>query len=282
MKSENRNKYDTARKVTEVYYDSPDADNFYFNIWGGEDIHIGLYDETPEISKASRCTVAYMAKTIANLNANTRVIDLGAGYGGAARYLASNFGCKVVCLNLSDVQNKTNRRMNLAQGLDDLVQVVHGSFENIPEPDAKFDVAWSQDAILHSSNREQVIAEAWRVLKPGGIMIYTDPMQADSCPAGVLQPVYDRIHLESLGSFAFYRDVAEKCGFTEFRKENMTHNLSVHYSRVLDELERNYESMSKISSKDYIDRMIVGLQNWIDAANTGYLAWGIIRLSKPE
>ena len=62
----------------------------------------------------------------------------------------------------------------------------------------------------------------------------------------------------------------------------MTHNLSVHYSRVLDELERNYESMSKISSKDYIDRMIVGLQNWIDAANTGYLAWGIIRLSKPE
>ena len=171
--------------------------------------------------------------------------------------------------------------MNLAQGLDDLVQVVHGSFEDIPEPDAKFDVAWSQDAILHSSNREQVIAEAWRVLKPGGIMIYTDPMQADSCPAGVL-PVYDRIHLESLGSFAFYRDVAEKCGFTEFRKENMTHNLSVHYSRVLDELERNYESMSKISSKDYIDSMIVGLQNWIDAANTGYLAWGIIRLSKPE
>jgi sarcosine/dimethylglycine N-methyltransferase len=282
MKSENRNNYDKTRKVTEVYYDSTDADNFYFNIWGGEDIHVGLYEGTQDISKASRCTVAHMAKTIPNLNENTRIIDLGAGYGGAARYLANNFGCKVVCLNLSDVQNKTNRRLNLEQKLDHLVKVIHGSFENIPEPNEKFDAVWSQDAILHSSNREQVIAEAWRVLKPGGVMVYTDPMQADNCPKSVLQPVYDRIHLESLGSFAFYRRAAEKCGFSEFHKEDMTQNLNIHYARVLEELERNYESISKVSSKDYLNRMIVGLKNWIDAANTGYLAWGVIRLSKPE
>lgn len=71
---------------------------------------------------------------------------------------------------MSDVQNETNRRLNLEQKLDNLVSVVHGSFENIPEPENKFDVVWSQDAILHSNNREQVIAEAWRILKPGGVM----------------------------------------------------------------------------------------------------------------
>lgn len=32
----------------EAYYDSPDADSFYFTIWGGEDIHIGMYESDDE------------------------------------------------------------------------------------------------------------------------------------------------------------------------------------------------------------------------------------------
>ena len=32
----------------EAYYDSPDADSFYFTIWGGEDIHIGMYKDDNE------------------------------------------------------------------------------------------------------------------------------------------------------------------------------------------------------------------------------------------
>ena len=281
MNQANTSKRDAVTAVAEAYYDSTDADNFYFNIWGGEDIHIGLYEETSDIAEASRRTVAHMADHIPDLNADTRIIDLGAGYGGAARYLAHNFSCEAVCLNLSDVQNATNRRLNAEQGLDDLIRVVHGSFEEIPEPDESFDVVWSQDAILHSGNREQVVAEAWRVLKPGGIMVFTDPMQADDCPPGVLQPVYDRIHLESLGSFGFYQDISAKQGFTDFTKEDLTHNLRTHYSRVRDELERDYERMAKVSSKDYIDRMLVGLGNWVEAADFGYLAWGIIGFRKP-
>lgn len=281
MKASNTDQAHTLNKVTEVYYDSPEADNFYFNIWGGEDIHIGLYEETQDISQASRATVAHMANAIPTLSADTKLIDLGSGYGGAARYLANQFGCNVVCLNLSDVQNETNRRLNLEQKLDNLVSVVHGSFENIPEPANKFDVVWSQDAILHSNNREQVIAEAWRILKPGGVMIYTDPMQADNCPPDVLQPVLDRIHLDSLGSFSSYKDMADKCRFSDFQKEDMTHNLRIHYSRVLEELERNFASMCTISSRDYIERMMVGLQHWIDAAKADHLAWGTIKLTKP-
>ena len=35
----------TAVEVAERYYDSSDADSFYAEIWGGEDIHIGLYEQ---------------------------------------------------------------------------------------------------------------------------------------------------------------------------------------------------------------------------------------------
>ena len=90
---------------------------FYYNIWGGEDIHIGLYEETPVIKEASARTVRKMAGMLKNLSADTHIIDLGAGYGGSARHLASEYGCSVDCLNISEAQNDTNRFLNRRQAL---------------------------------------------------------------------------------------------------------------------------------------------------------------------
>ncbi len=145
--------YSTVVHTAREYYNSEDADNFYSIIWGGEDIHIGWYKSDAEpIRDASRRTVEQMADRVAgNLKAASRVLDLGAGYGGAARYLTRRFGCHVTALNLSEAENDRNRALNIAEGLDDRIDVVDGSFEDIPYGDASFDVVWSQDAILHSS-----------------------------------------------------------------------------------------------------------------------------------
>ncbi len=266
---------------TEGYYDSQDADSFYFEIWGGEDIHIGLYDDTDEIASASRLTVARMAEIAAPITPRTRVLDLGAGYGGAARFLARAYGCSVTCLNLSGTQNATNERLTGEQGLGDLVDVVRGNFEDIPEPDESVDLVWSQDAILHSGRRARVLEEVRRVLKPGGRFVFTDPMQADDCPADVLQPVYDRIHLESLGSFAFYRRTAADLGFEERDVIDLTPQLRTHYHRVGEDLRARYDQLTGKASRAYLDRMLVGLGNWVDAADSGYLAWGILHFRKP-
>ncbi len=268
-------------KVAEDYYDSDDADAFYYSIWGGEDIHVGLYDTTDDIKEASRLTVEKMAEQV-HLDAGHAVLDIGAGYGGAARYLARTRGCSVHCLNISAKQNATNRRLTAEQGLDDKVTVVHGAFEQVPEPDESFDVVWSQDAILHSGDREQVLREAFRVLKPGGRFIFTDPMQADDVPDGVLRPVYDRIHLESLGSFAFYRQAAKRVGFEEAALIPLTEQIPRHYGRVGAVLKKHYaDGHGGRISQDYMDRMLVGLDNWVKAGNAGHLAWGILHFRKP-
>ena len=69
---------DTARD----YYDSEDADNFYATIWGGEDIHIGLYDTTGDIRTASRLTVDRIIPKMGDLNGRP-VPDIGSGFGGS-------------------------------------------------------------------------------------------------------------------------------------------------------------------------------------------------------
>jgi ubiquinone/menaquinone biosynthesis C-methylase UbiE len=265
-----------------AYYDSEEADAFYVHIWGGEDIHIGLYESPSDrIPEASRRTVAAMADQIEMpLDANSVVLDIGSGFGGPARYLAKRFGSRIVCLDISDVENERNRKVNRERGFDRLISVCQGTFEDIPIEDATVDVVWSQDAILHSADRERVIAEIARVLKPGGELVFTDPMQADDCPPGVLQPVYDRIHLDSLASVPFYRSATSRHGLAELTVKRMPHQLRIHYAAVHDALSARYREMSEMASREYVDRMLVGLQHWIDAADLGFLDWGILHFRR--
>lgn len=275
-------KSSAVTKVAEDYYDSADADNFYALIWGGEDIHVGLY-QTPgeDIRAASRRTVETMAARLKGLKKGARVLDIGSGYGGAARVLAAKSGAHVTCLNLSEVENERNRKLTAEQGLSDLVTVVHGSFEAIPEADASFDIVWSQDAILHSGNREQVLREVARVLKPGGEFIFTDPMQADTiADPTALQPIYDRIHLNNLASIAFYRAQLAALGFEEVGVEPMLAQLGTHYARVREELAGRRDALRGQVSEGYIDRMLAGLGHWVTGAEKGLLAWGVLHFRK--
>jgi sarcosine/dimethylglycine N-methyltransferase len=276
--------YSEVVETAREYYNSEDADNFYFHVWGGEDIHIGLYTSDDEdIKSASRRTVESMADQLAGINETSKVIDLGSGYGGSARYLASRFGCHVTALNLSETENERHRSMNRQQGLSKKIDVVDGSFEHIPVMQNElFDFAWSQDAILHSGHRAMVMDEVNRVLKPGGEFIFTDPMQADDCPPGVLKPVLDRIHLDSLGSFEFYRQQAQRLGWEEVEVVNLTQQLVMHYTRVRQELVIRRDELSDKVTDEYIDRMIKGLGHWIDAGDSGYLSWGIMHFRKPK
>ncbi|MFP4475263.1 MAG: SAM-dependent methyltransferase [Desulfatibacillaceae bacterium] len=272
----------TAEKSAREYYNSEDADNFYYIIWGGEDLHLGIYDTPDEsIFDASRRTVQRMAETLDKpLDANTQVVDLGAGFGGSARYLAKTYGCKVTCVNISERENERNRKMNREQGLDHLIDVVDGSFESVPLPDDYCDVVWSQDAILHSSDRDKVVQEIARIVKPGGEVVFTDPMQSDNCSMSDLSPILARINLETLGSPAFYLEAGRKHGLGEGEFTTLTPHLTRHYSRILEETEANEGKLEGAVSQEYIDRMKTGLGHWIEGGKQSNLAWGIFHFKK--
>lgn len=265
------NSVNTARN----YYNSTDADNFYAIVWGGEDIHIGIYaDELEDIAAASRRTVETMA-SLADLTPESRVLDLGAGYGGAARYLAGRYGCHVTCLNLSEVENERNRQMNAERGLEQLIDVVDGSFEDLPFEDNRFDVIWSQDSLLHSGDRARVLEEAVRVLRQGSQAIFTDPMANPSASKKDLEPILQRIQLDTLASPDFYRRELHRLGMRSVDFYDHSDHLVVHYQRVLRELERCETELEGQVNAEYRSRMKAGLQHWIRGGESGDLAWGI-------
>lgn len=276
---------DKGAQVVDIardYYDSSDADNFYYQIWGGEDIHVGIYMSPEEpILTASRRTVDTMVRRLPNLPDDARLLDIGAGYGGSARVMARELGIHVTCLNLSSVQNERNRAMTAEQGLADLIDVHDGNFEELPFEDTSFDQVWCQDSILHSGHRRRVFEEVDRVLKPGGGFIFTDPMQKEGVDQELLEPVLARIHLPSMGSIEKYRRYAADLGWETVDIDEQPDCLVRHYTRVLEELETRSGEIAGRISGDYVERMKKGLRHWIEAGSKGALDWGILHFRKP-
>ncbi len=263
---------ETAR----AYYDSADADAFYEAVWGGEDIHIGLYASPQEsIAEASRRTVMRMIDRVRAGPPSRRALDLGSGYCGATRQIARQLGARVVAVNLSAVENRRARTLNAAAGLGERIEVIDGSFESLPHVADAFDLVWSQDALLHSGARAKVVSEVSRVLAPGGHFVFTDPMQADDCPADVLAPILERIHLRDLGSPGFYRRCAHEAGLEEIAFEDHTAQLVTHYGRVLEQTRSRFDELSTRIDPGYLDRMQTGLGHWIEGGRAGHLVWGI-------
>ncbi len=278
----------TTQKATQTardYYNSSDADTFYAEVWGGQDIHIGLYKgEREPIADASRRTVDDIADRVETHlrdgGDGATVLDIGAGYGGAARRLVERFGCTVVCLNLAEAENERNRELTQKAGMTDQIDVLDGSFEDIPMEAGSAGVVWSQDALLHSGDRPKVLREVDRVLKSGGRFVFTDPMRSDDCPEGVLDPILARIHLSDLGSPGFYKNQAKQLGWKDHGFENKTDQLVRHYTRVLETTEELAPRLEGRVSAEYIEKMKAGLKHWIEGGKAGHLAWGVFHFEK--
>ena len=198
------------------------------------------------------------------------------GFVTAARYLAKTYGCSVCCLNLSQLQNQRNGQLNQEQNLDRLVEIIQGSFEDIPYPNNSFDIVWSQDAILHSGDRCLVFQEIKRILKPGGEFIFTDPMESETCPPGSLQPAFDRLGISDMGSYHFYSQTLKYLGFEELNFIDLSQNVPIHYQRFREEVQKRYNEVVKLTSTEFVDKTLNSIQPWIEGYEQGYMQWGIL------
>ncbi|MEU4929632.1 class I SAM-dependent methyltransferase [Streptomyces yokosukanensis] len=263
-------------EATRRYYESNDVDAFYDAVWGGEDIHVGLYAHAQEaIADASRRTVQHAADRVEDLlGPDATVLDLGSGYGGSARALAERFGCRVVALDLSEGHNRRHRAVNAGRGLDGLIEVVTGSLGHLPYEAERFDVVWSLEVLCHVTDRERALAEAVRVLKPGGALVFSDIMAAEETPAQALRPALSRLGAESLATPSFYLEHLSGLGLkADF--EDHTADLAIHYARLDEEMHRRAAELRSVISAAYLDDLLANLPLWTDITRRRLLRWGL-------
>jgi ubiquinone/menaquinone biosynthesis C-methylase UbiE len=110
----------------------------------------------------------------AGIGCDHLVLDVCSGMGGPARYLAHRLGCRVVGLDLTESRHLAAQRLTRLVGLDHLVSFRHGNAMNMPFEEASFDVVIGQEAWCHVPDKPRLIAECARVVKPGGVIAFTD------------------------------------------------------------------------------------------------------------
>ncbi len=288
----------TTPEQTQTYYDDPSTNKFYTLLWGGQDIHIGIYPSKspssttddpspPNITTASHATITHMTTTLLStaitLTPQTRLLDLGAGYGGSARHLAKTHGCHVTCLNLSRLQNARNNQLCAHEGLAHNITVTEGTFEAVPqELGEDFDVIWSQDSFLHSRNRALVVAEIDRCLtqNPSGRVVFTDIMATPDAfekEPVLMKTMMERLHLEDLATVGFYKREFGRRGFRDLGFWDGKEHFRTHYSRLGEELRRRREELVGVEGVEEaaLERQMVGLGKWVEAADKGCVEWGV-------
>ncbi|WAL93840.1 SAM-dependent methyltransferase [Streptomyces sp. Je 1-369] len=261
---------------TRRYYETGDVDAFYDAVWGGEDIHIGLYaHEREAIADASHRTVRHVADLVEDLlDPDATVLDLGSGYGGSARALAERFGCRVRALDLSEEHNRRHRAANVRRGLDGLIEVVSGSLNRLPYEAHRFDVVWSLEVLCHVADREGALREAVRVLRPGGALVFSDIMAAEDVSAQDLRPALSRLGVQSLATASYYRERLTALGL-ECDFEDRTPDLATHYARLNEEVRHRSDELRGVISSAYVDDLLANLPLWTDITRRGLLRWGI-------
>jgi ubiquinone/menaquinone biosynthesis C-methylase UbiE len=105
---------------------------------------------------------------LAGITPSMQVLDVGGGLGGPARTLASEFGCALEVLDLTEEFCRAGEVLTARTGLADLVSFRHGSALEMPYPNATFDVAWTQHSSMNIADKERLYVEIRRVLRPGG------------------------------------------------------------------------------------------------------------------
>ena len=102
------------------------------------------------------------------IDADSRVLDIGAGLGGSARHLAARYGCVVQGIDASAPFVEAATYLNQRTGLADKVSIQLGDALDLPFADASFDIAWTQHVAMNIGDRPRLYREINRVLRPGG------------------------------------------------------------------------------------------------------------------
>ncbi len=184
------------------------------------------------------------------LNAASHVLDIASGSGGPALFLARTAGCPVTSLDINPSSTAAANEWAKTLGLDSLVRFQHGNASQVlPFEDHSFTAVICIDSINHLPGRLQVLKEWYRVLRPGGRMLFTNPIIV----TGMLSNEEIAIR-SSIGYFLFTppgedERLIQEAGFEVLLHQDVTENNVVVPKRWYDARARRRDELIKLEGE---------------------------------
>jgi cyclopropane fatty-acyl-phospholipid synthase-like methyltransferase len=131
-------------------------------------MHFGYWDQHTRSHGESLINMNRVLASQIGIRSGQRILDAGCGVGGSVIWLAKTYNVEVIGITPVASQLARARRYAQEQGISDRVSFEQQDYSCTTFPEASFDVVWAMESICHAPNKRLVLAEARRLLRPGG------------------------------------------------------------------------------------------------------------------
>lgn len=258
----------------------------------GDELHYGVFEQGDELLADATAALTRRMTAAAGLadpgSMTIRVLDVGCGSGAPACELAADFGAEVVGITTSAVGVATARERASELGLAGVSFEQRDGTEN-GFSDAEFDVAWVLESSHLMRDREALVSECARVLRPGGRMVLCDLMRWREIPFAevrerrgdfaTLRDAFGDAHFESLDHYA---GLAVSAGLSVERADDLTELTLPTFDRWRDNARIHHDAVVELIGVDGHDAFVRSCDILEGFWRDGTFGYGLISAAKPE
>jgi len=204
------------KEVMEVY-DGPGG--LLWEAVMSEQIHSGSTEATDALAQSL------------DLQKGMVVCDLCSALGAPARQIVKKYGVTVKGVDMTKTMIEKARARTKEAGLADKIEFHEGNVMDLPYEDESFDIVWAQEAWCYVTDKDKLIKEAYRVLKPGGKIGFTDWIITGEITEAELSPLYDTMSFPYMETFQGYQKLLKNNGFKILDAQDQTEA----YAKCFDE-----------------------------------------------
>ena len=201
------------------------------------------------------------------INEKTKILDVGSGIGGPARYLADKTGAEITAIELQSDQNNLAKDLTKKCGLSNKVNHICGDILDYDFKNQTFDAVVSWLTLYHIANHEILLKKLFDLLNPNGFFYTEDITSRINLSNADRKEIKKEIYGIHLPYFDNYISNLEQNGFklifsedmssswTDFTKERIKkynsekeRNIRVHGKKVYDSLNLFYNFVGQYFS----------------------------------
>ena len=216
----------------------------------------------------------------AAITAQDHVLDVCAGMGGPARYIAWKTGCQVTGLDLTASRVAGAQTLTAAAHLTEQVRFVHGNALEMPFDPAQFTCIISQEAFAHIPNKRQLIGQCERALAPGGRMVFSDIMSHQALGRPDAQKLFDGMRFSEIATLGDYQQWFADAGMQWVQSID----LSEEWTRILVDRHDMYRSLESQTvarlGRDHFDRYDQAYDHFVGLYRSGVLSGALVLARK--
>ncbi len=155
------------------------------------------------------------------------------------------------------------------------IRYEYADYHALPFADASFDVYWCQDSLLFSTDKPRALAEAARVVRPGGTIAISD-LVVTGRPAPDAAVLLTEISAPGFWSAEDYRKGLVAAGFEGIAVEDWSRHVLPSFDLLTADIAARRTQLAAIASEADVAETLERYALWCKASRTGNLGWSAL------